>query len=221
MTKKEKYESRKKAGLCVHCGNSSDHKVLCRSCTDRQTKTKRLQYLHRKQNGLCLDCGVKTQGTCRCKLCFQRWNKSRRNWGKKKIDAGLCGHCGLFPHDKNLRGSRGFDICRRCYLRDTARRHLGSTKLWNVLDDKLIGQNDLCAYTGEPIALGVNAALDHIFPVSRFPDKAKDPENVCWVTREVNVMKNNLTLSEFIQKIGTILRHCDGASKGQAMSSVL
>jgi 5-methylcytosine-specific restriction endonuclease McrA len=55
---------------------------------------------------------------------------------------------------------------------------LGSSKYWSRLRDKLVSQGYRCVYTGELLVLGVNDSLDHIYPASRFPERAKDPNNL-------------------------------------------
>jgi len=94
-----------------------------------------------------------------------------------------------------------------CYLKKIARNRLGSNRYWTQLRNKLTQQNYRCVYTGTPLQLGVNDSLDHIYPVQRFPDRAHDPNNVEWVTREINEMKRDRTPDEFLSLIQRILNN--------------
>ena len=55
--------------------------------------------------------------------------------------------------------------------------------------------------------LGVNDSLDHVYPVSRYPERATDPTNVEWVCRTINGMKRNRTPEEFLALLAQILSY--------------
>lgn len=88
-----------------------------------------------------------------------------------------------------------------------ARRNLGSNRHWKAIKNKLQEQGYICPYTGEKLVLGVNASLDHIYPVFHYPDLKNDPENVEWVTQEINEMKRDRTPQEFLALISHILNY--------------
>jgi hypothetical protein len=92
-----------------------------------------------------------------------------------------------------------------------SRQRLGGNQHWAVLLEKLTAQDWRCAYSGAPLVLGVNDSLDHIFPASRFPDLAFDPENVEWVSREINEMKRDRTPEEFLTLLRVILTYRPGS----------
>jgi 5-methylcytosine-specific restriction endonuclease McrA len=81
------------------------------------------------------------------------------------------------------------------------------SSLWEGLRDKLIAQNYRCAYTGKALILGVNASVDHILPVARFPQLISDLHNIEWVDLQVNQMKRDLTRDEFLSSICQILEY--------------
>jgi 5-methylcytosine-specific restriction endonuclease McrA len=54
--------------------------------------------------------------------------------------------------------------------------------LLNLLDQ----QKHTCALSGKPIALGVNAEVDHIEPIALRPEKAFTLDNLRWVDATVN-----------------------------------
>jgi len=97
--------------------------------------------------------------------------------------------------------------CQECYLKRTAKNNLGSEDFAPLLLAKLEAQQWMCPYTDEILVLGHNDSIDHILPRSRFPDLATDPENVQWVLRDVNSMKNQLTNDEFLGLVAIIYRH--------------
>jgi CRISPR/Cas system Type II protein with McrA/HNH and RuvC-like nuclease domain len=77
-----------------------------------------------------------------------------------------------------------------------------------VLRDKFVAQDGHCPYSGEALTLGLNAELDHILPAARFPEHRFDPSNVQWVADWVNMMKQDATPEEFLNRMRHILVHC-------------
>lgn len=55
-----------------------------------------------------------------------------------------------------------------------------------------------CPYTGEKLYPGINTALDHKNPISRYPKQALNYKNFQWVSKRYNVAKNDLTDDEFM-----------------------
>lgn len=66
------------------------------------------------------------------------------------------------------------------------------------LEALLVSQGNRCPYNGEYLVPGVNCWLDHRMPVSRFPELAKDPTNVEWVDKRINLAKGDMTPEEFL-----------------------
>lgn len=80
---------------------------------------------------------------------------------------------------------------------------------------KLHRQNFLCAYSGSPLVVGLNATLDHRLPQSRFPEERANVENTEWVTAEVNRLKGDSTPEEFLTLLGKICEYQNsGTGKG-------
>lgn len=69
---------------------------------------------------------------------------------------------------------------------------------------QLYRQGFRCAYTGDPLTPEETGA-DHIQPVSRGGGHAAD--NMALVTRAVNTAKGALTLEEFREMCGKVVRH--------------
>jgi hypothetical protein len=59
-------------------------------------------------------------------------------------------------------------------------------------------QDFKCPYTGLKLVPGENASLDHIKPVSKFPELACEISNVEWVHKKINWMKMDWDKQDFI-----------------------
>jgi 5-methylcytosine-specific restriction endonuclease McrA len=99
---------------------------------------------------------------------------------------------------------RRFVYCRDCYLKHRAGYHFGDRSLWSALLEKLEQQAYRCPYTGEPLALGVNASIDHRLPASRYPEMKTDIANFDWVTKDINAAKGDRTPEEFLAWIAAV-----------------
>ncbi len=122
----------------------------------------------------------------------------------QRLTAGLCLHCGKGAWLPALT-DKGDRLCELCYCRKTAKFNLGSSRHGPAVRDKFRTQDARCPYSGETLILGVNATLDHILPVSRYPERRTDPANVEWVVSWVNLMKGDATPDEFIERMRHIL----------------
>lgn len=104
-------------------------------------------------------------------------------------------------------------FCERCYFKKTSTDCLKTARHAELLGQKLKTQKYRCAYTGEKIVLGLNDSLDHILPISKFPELRHDPENTEWVTRKVNCMKWDSTRDEFIATAYAVVRYYESQLK--------
>lgn len=145
-------------------------------------------------------------GKINCEPCGDRSvtnGKFRKEtWAKN----GICTNCGKNPSLPAMIGKR-YPFCERCYFKKTSIDCLKTAKHAGLIGQKLRDQNYRCAYTGEKIILGLNDSLDHILPISKFPELRSDPANVEWVTRKVNCMKWDSTREEFIATAYAVVRH--------------
>lgn len=122
---------------------------------------------------------------------------------------GLCTWCGqgeplpVYAHDA------AHALCEMCYIKKAARTNFGTCKHWAYLKAKLEAQQRRCPHTGTTLTLGVNDSIDHIYPISRFPELRVDPDNAEWVCREVNEMKRDRTPDEFLTLLKHIIAHTD------------
>ena len=93
--------------------------------------------------------------------------------------------------------NRRFFWARMTKLRGPERAsHVELARLWK-------SQRGLCGLTGETLDR-LNADLDHILPKAR--GGKDDITNLRWVTKEVNMVKRDLTDDEFFALCGQVVR---------------
>lgn len=159
----------------------------------------------RRSLGLCPECGqMAVPGRIRCESCIAKSARITRQRRSKFLTTRMCWSCGIMPSLPQLHGGTAGRTCETCYLKYKATIHLRSAKKWTVLRDILNRQDGRCAYSGEPIIIGVNDSIDHIFPISRFPHVRFEETNIQWVTRDVNKIKYDMTENEFFETIKSI-----------------
>jgi len=110
---------------------------------------------------------------------------------QKRLERGLCDQCiqPRLPDDKRR--------CKKHWLMQRSLARLGTTKRWKELENILIKQNYKCAYTGEPLILGLNASIDHIKPIFKYPELQYDINNIQWVTKKLMILKENIPMRNF------------------------
>lgn len=124
---------------------------------------------------------------------YDKWNKKRANWLKD----GKCRACGRDKLNNNK-------LCLKCYLISVSAERLGTGKYWKDLLTLMENQNFTCVLTGDKLSWDSDIELDHIIPESR--GGKKELNNVRWVTKMANRVKQNLIdgeLFEICQKILT------------------
>lgn len=120
-----------------------------------------------------------------------------------RVANGLCFEC----YEPKLEHSNS--LCLRHWARVIACSGLKrySLKVADALIKKLEDQNWKCPYTGVVLIPAKNCELDHIFPVSRFPDLRGRLDNVEWVLDKINRLKYDQTKEEFIEFFRLIARY--------------
>ena len=220
------FARRKAAGLCFRCGvvpvAGTGH-VRCDGC--RVIDRAHQQQWRDNNPDRCIQCWSKNAapGRRRCVAC-QRGQRRRDNARiLQRAEVFLCIKCPA-PCLPSLHTSPPTTrVCETCYFKRTASQTMGDRRRWSALRDKLVAQCWRCAYTGEAIVLGVNDALDHADPVSRFPERRADLSNVEWVTRDVNQMKWNRTRAEFLdifQRVAVAMARQSGTAGEHPRPSV-
>jgi CRISPR/Cas system Type II protein with McrA/HNH and RuvC-like nuclease domain len=74
---------------------------------------------------------------------------------------------------------------------------LKSQRRWNELKELFEKQGGRCFYSDEILIPGVNASLDHQLPQCRGGDNS--PQNIQWVTSDINRVKGKKTHEEFVE----------------------
>lgn len=68
-------------------------------------------------------------------------------------------------------------------------------------------QGRKCSYTGRELVVGKNASIDHVFPKARFPEKARELENLEFVDLRINWAKRDLTKEEFVDLCESVVAY--------------
>jgi hypothetical protein len=164
---------------------------VCRECHKaRHHQT----YQSLKAAGICTECKVSPSrpGRVQCEPCGVIASQRQRDLRCSLIAKGFCCQCCRKQQLPNAQ------YCERCYLRNVSFRYFRTREHGDALLRMLNEQKWRCAYTGEPLVLGVNDSLDHKNPRSRYPEQALGLDNLEWVTRLVNTTKGAQTKTEFL-----------------------
>ena len=136
-------------------------------------------------------------------VCYQcRSNQAMKRYYERRAK-GLCVQCGAIALPDGL-------YCLDHWFAQVARDRLGNRRmgLAKQLKQLWLTQKKRCPYTDQELIPGQNMHLDHIKPVSHFPELQKSFDNLQWVASEVNRAKANLTHEEFVSLCRRIVRHC-------------
>jgi len=179
-------ERLKRERKCVKCGRDwAGRTKHCDHCKDNRKRWKGLS-----KRDHCCRCASPISGKFRiCGSCREKIRRQARERRILMIKEGRCAACGTKKENRIL-------SCEICALKSQARKWLGDFRRWTELKDLLQSQNHQCAYTGETLVVGSNAAVDHRLPRSR--GGSGEINNLQWVTISVNASKWNLTHEEFV-----------------------
>lgn len=184
------------------CGRTSVGKrVRCPVHQAARVEKDRAIAAERTAKGLCTLCEALAEtGFKLCQLC----RTSRLKKLHSRTKRGLCKRC-----DTPLPSIEGYcsTYCQECVYRVAWVRIFKRVKGYEALVQLLKSQGGKCPYTGEQLVLGLNAALDHRNPASRFPEEAKSLSNFQWIHKSVNSMKSDLTEEEFFALMKRILTY--------------
>ena len=181
--------------------------ATCSKFREGRAKQSRRRTVKCKELGLCRCCGKPSRPSlCFCQDCSTRKGLQLKQREITRREEGFCMRCGKLPPLKS-NASKKRPFCEDCYIKNLSGTTLKTPKHWKLLKEKLKEQAYVCVYSGKPLVLGENASLDHIFPVSRFPEKISEPTNIQWVDLKVNHIKRDLTHEEFMNLIESIYHH--------------
>lgn len=195
---------------CNRCSNDVViGKKHCRKCLDsfaEQGKRKLEKY---GLLGKCLSCGIKVEpDKRRCPKCSEKRRigiRERNACRKKGMRCRLCNNKEFLTDNG---GNIVSNFCQECYLKHMSGKHLGSYHKWQILLDMLYRNDWRCVYSGEKLEPGKNLSFDHLDPIARFPDRKHDATNIVPCTKSINLMKRDMTRSEFVEMTRTISSHC-------------
>lgn len=210
-------------GECSDCGRKlpkSDTTIRkrCDICRQAEKANKDKKRVDRTTRNTCHTCNIRPQkpGRLRCQLCTYKANATQERRRTRLRDAGLCDKCGQEPflpfvesgiHRGCVNRGAIWTTCRTCYLKRQSRVIFLTSHRWKELLAIFDTQGGKCSYTGKALVFGHNASIDHIQPVSRFPELKTDISNLEWVTDRVNTMKRDMTRDEFLTLTRTISDH--------------
>lgn len=200
--RKIKDDQRKQNHLCPDCGNPVEKRsyTRCKQCRAKRSvydkrKTAKLGQLQaeRKAVGLCLGCGGVREDDrfLYCVTCRVKNKEATKRRTAARREEGVCIEC---CGERFTEGDRV--LCRVCYFKLFAGKHLGSFGRWKELEALWEECEAKCVYSGEPLSPGKTATLDHKTPLCRGGEKTI--ANLQWVTYAINTMKSTLTHDEFI-----------------------
>jgi hypothetical protein len=148
--------------------------------------------MERVLQGLCGKCGKCKPAENRklCIDCLNQYNAKNRERRKKRQASGKCWYCSR----PRTRGR----CCDIHYINCVARNHYQRTYgiKWEKLEQLFDEQKGLCALSGLPIIIGINAELDHKTACATGGDSSLS--NLQWLHRDVNMMKQDIPLERFI-----------------------
>jgi hypothetical protein len=219
------YYRRLAAGLCPACGGPPDKiRRLCAACRairakqvnaqrakkvrkmrgqESAKKRKRMRQEILEEARLCMKCEtpLAPRDKKRCRICRLQI-KQRKKVRQAQLRAE--GRC-LLCSSRQIITTGKHSLCEKCYFKQTAQARMGNRKFWKALANLWDRQGGRCAYTDLPLRLGLDASLDHILPVSRFPARRADPTNVQWVYHRINRMKGGSTPEEFLTLVRLVV----------------
>lgn len=140
-----------------------------------------------REQGKCPCSRIVQPGYSRCPICRER----RKNEPKERRKLGLCISCPEPIYNNRAQ-------CFAHLIKQCAATNLGSSQHGEFLADLLLTQNEACIYCQTHIEITVNAELDHIKPVSKYPDLKHNLDNVQWLCTTCNQAKRNMNHNEFI-----------------------
>jgi hypothetical protein len=169
--------------LCLDCGASIEPErttLTCAACVQKKALEDQARRRARLDLGQCHDFAQPiAAGKARCPSCLAQRQALHRAYRAQWLADVRCMQCGTADPLPALADKRE-PLCETCWYRRTARNNLGTSVHWRLLRDKFAAQDGRCPYSGDALTLGLNAALDHILPTSRFPGRRFDPSNVEW-----------------------------------------
>jgi hypothetical protein len=140
-----------------------------------------------------------------CKKCVilitSKWSKNNKEKHQeanrkseiRKMAEGKCKCC------SNIRLINSNLYCEKHWYRQESLKAFKTVKYWDFLKSLAEKQNYKCIYTDNILIPGRNMSLDHIISVYNHSELRNNINNVQWVTKDINMIKNKLNHNEFIE----------------------
>ena len=140
-----------------------------------------------------------------CKECVHEYSKKR--YRERKILSERDGFC--IRYNCRFKTLKAGGLCAMHFYQSAATNlksvgaGLGKNfsdrpQLWKDLEGLAEKQDYICALTGDKLEAGVNMSLDHIKPVSKYPELIGDINNMQWLTKWANTSKSDISTDEFV-----------------------
>jgi hypothetical protein len=138
-----------------------------------------------------------------CKHCCRK--SSQERYRKRKYLAESKGLC--LRYGCQFRSNKGGNLCAMHFYKAIATA-MKRPAMWSELEKLAEKQDYICSLTGDKLLAGVNMSLDHIRPVSKYPELTGDIRNMQWVTKWANFSKHDLTVDEFAANCLKVVSKC-------------
>ncbi len=139
-----------------------------------------------------------------CKKCSKeisrQWKENQpdkykvlmKNRRDSKKELKLCSNCPLSHLETCL-------LCEKCWYKRVSYAHFKTSEHWEFLKELAEKQNFECPYSNEKLIIGFNMSLDHIESKFDRSDLNNSINNVQWVLKDINTIKNYLSHDKFLQ----------------------
>lgn len=197
-------DANRQKGLCS-CGKNAPvpGKKKCQKCMSTNNLKRKEIRDKRKKKGLCPECNNTADKGTLCIACKKLQKTAIAVLRKQRIDKKICIRCGKTQPQHNIL------YCLTCTLKGISWRLWKDKKRWQELLDLFNNQNGICPYFKEPIAIGLNASIDHKLPKKL--GGSNEISNLQWVHHAANTMKWDFTEEEFFDHIKKLF--CQKLSK--------
>jgi hypothetical protein len=223
LSDKKVLDKYKEKGICIECKikKASHGRTKCDICNPIKIKEKKTIkidkrkvideysncrerakgiYQLRKSEGICTRCGknkVREEKTT-CQECWDQQRITNRKRQLRLIEGRICIECGKSEAVENNQK------CSDCLLKSLSRRYGISMER---IKEKLREQNGRCFYSGRVLKIGTNLSVEHIKPVSIYPEQKYKDSNLVLVDLDINIAKHDLDKDDFMQIVKDVYEY--------------
>lgn len=188
----KRYEVLRQDKICKICNEKHESKgILCEKCK----LYRKNRFAQRKKDKICVTCGVNSAiNGLKCEKCYVSYKNGVNLEKQRRLSEGRCAYC----EEKRVHTQ----LCKKHYLQNTSRTHLGTMKRYKEFELLFERQNGKCPYSNINLTLGIDASIDHIYP--KCLGGSKEMDNLQWVYTPINFMKSDQTEKEFLKLVKSI-----------------